>query len=411
LQATKFISHIANPEKLDADSLQDLEKIRSEYPWFAAPHILLCKTHKNENRFSYQALLKKAALYTNDREVLYHFVNTEEVANPTKAKKVKSEPILLREEKETSVEEIKTREPKEVPIADVEAKKPKEKVVEVKKIETKAEPEIVEKEKKDPVQVELKEKKPTKRPPEDDQETVLEAKVEAETPEEIVPQETKEVTPPESKKVESESESKQGYNPLEALLEYVTDDNEEPTEHEIIPYSAYDPEKELQKLIDKKAKSTAKSDVSLAKTEDLGSSKDVSAEDEHSFLAWLDDLSEPEPEPKKSAIKEEVPERQKKNKTSQQGDPQKLLDQFITNRPSMRRMKKEFYSPQNMAVKSIQNNDGLVSETLAELHLKQENPLKAIEIYEQLKLQNPKNIAYFAARIQKIQNQIEKEND
>ena len=219
------------------------------------------------------------------------------------------------------------------------------------------------------------------------------------------------------------------------MRQFVKDDAEDADDihHDLIPPSVYDPEKELLKLIDSESvkddeeEVEEKLDKSVSVIDKVKDEKLEETESEHihGFLDWLDDISPGEEEieaeenelelDKKSAEKLQAkdlePEVSKHEKDVKAPDPQNLLDEFIKNRPTMRRMKKDFYSPQNMAKKSLRTDFGLVSETLARLHLKQGRPAEAIEIYKQLKLQNPKNIAYFAARIEEIQEQIEKEND
>jgi tetratricopeptide (TPR) repeat protein len=59
-----------------------------------------------------------------------------------------------------------------------------------------------------------------------------------------------------------------------------------------------------------------------------------------------------------------------------------------------------------MAINSIDKQDILVSESLAEIHIKQGKYEKAIEIYRKLSLQNPEKKTYFAGKI----NQLNKEN-
>lgn len=59
-----------------------------------------------------------------------------------------------------------------------------------------------------------------------------------------------------------------------------------------------------------------------------------------------------------------------------------------------------------MAINSIDREDIMVSEPLAEIHAKQGRFDKAIEIYRKLSLQNPEKKTYFAAKI----NQLNKEN-
>ena len=55
-----------------------------------------------------------------------------------------------------------------------------------------------------------------------------------------------------------------------------------------------------------------------------------------------------------------------------------------------------------MAVNSIASEDGLASESLADIYLKQGKYDKAIEMYRKLSLRNPKKNAYFALKIEEI---------
>lgn len=55
-----------------------------------------------------------------------------------------------------------------------------------------------------------------------------------------------------------------------------------------------------------------------------------------------------------------------------------------------------------MAVNSITKEDGLASEPLAEIYIKQGKPDKAIDIYRKLSLRNPQKSAYFALKIEGI---------
>ena len=59
-----------------------------------------------------------------------------------------------------------------------------------------------------------------------------------------------------------------------------------------------------------------------------------------------------------------------------------------------------------MAINSIDREEIMVSESLAEIHVKQGRFDKAIEIYRKLSLQNPEKKTYFAAKI----NHLNKEN-
>ena len=79
-----------------------------------------------------------------------------------------------------------------------------------------------------------------------------------------------------------------------------------------------------------------------------------------------------------------------------------LINEFITNQPKIK-PKKEFYSPENMAKKSLIDNENIVTETLAKVYADQGNISKAKSIYEQLILKFPEKKSYFASLIKNLQ--------
>ena len=79
-----------------------------------------------------------------------------------------------------------------------------------------------------------------------------------------------------------------------------------------------------------------------------------------------------------------------------------LIDKFLTNQPRIV-PKKEFFSPINMARKSVEEDTTIVSETLANLYVQQGHYSKALKAFEQLSLKFPKKSTYFAARIHQIE--------
>lgn len=99
------------------------------------------------------------------------------------------------------------------------------------------------------------------------------------------------------------------------------------------------------------------------------------------FYDWL---SKPKEEPKKKLKYEH------------------LIDKFLTDQPRIV-PKKEFYSPVNMARKSVEEDETIVSETLANLYVQQGHYTKATKAFHQLILKFPKKRTYFAARIYEIE--------
>ncbi|MDG5800439.1 hypothetical protein QA597_08725 [Marinilabiliaceae bacterium ANBcel2] len=58
---------------------------------------------------------------------------------------------------------------------------------------------------------------------------------------------------------------------------------------------------------------------------------------------------------------------------------------------------------EDKAAPSLQENDDLMTETLADIYIKQNNFLKAIEIFERLRLKYPEKNIYFARRIKELE--------
>lgn len=79
-----------------------------------------------------------------------------------------------------------------------------------------------------------------------------------------------------------------------------------------------------------------------------------------------------------------------------------LIEKFIKEEPSISRPKPDFFDPVKVALSSREDQPGLVTETLARVHIQQGNIDKAIEIYRKLSLNFPEKSAYFAAQIEKL---------
>ncbi len=79
-----------------------------------------------------------------------------------------------------------------------------------------------------------------------------------------------------------------------------------------------------------------------------------------------------------------------------------LIDKFIREEPRISPSKSTFYSPSNMAKKSILEPDDLVTETLANIYAQQGNFKKAISFYQKLSLKFPEKSRYFAALIEEL---------
>ena len=110
------------------------------------------------------------------------------------------------------------------------------------------------------------------------------------------------------------------------------------------------------------------------------------------FYTWLKD-------PKRK----EAPAPPRQSETKQTDD---LIQRFLKTNPSISRPKKEFFNPLNVAKKSEQMDETLVTETLAHIYWKQGNLKAALQAFERLMLKFPEKRPYFAGLIQKIRNEL-----
>ncbi|MDG1475991.1 MAG: hypothetical protein P8Q14_02490 [Vicingaceae bacterium] len=152
-------------------------------------------------------------------------------------------------------------------------------------------------------------------------------------------------------------------------------------------------------ILEKEYLTTAISSTILMESEDVVNEEKEAVIDEidlfdenvtHSFSSWLKHYN---------GEGQEVSLKNKKEQT------QDLIDRFIQEDPRIKPEKTEFYSPTNMARLSV-TDDGVVSETLAVIHVDQGNFQEAISTYEKLMLKNPKKSSYFAAQIKILKQKI-----
>ncbi len=81
---------------------------------------------------------------------------------------------------------------------------------------------------------------------------------------------------------------------------------------------------------------------------------------------------------------------------------EEIIEKFLREEPHISKPKSEFFNPSESALRSSQDEEAIVSETLAKLYSKQGNTAKAIRIYEKLNLLFPEKSSYFAAQIEKL---------
>ena len=104
---------------------------------------------------------------------------------------------------------------------------------------------------------------------------------------------------------------------------------------------------------------------------------------------------------------QEQPEKTKQKPKEQNHKSQvELIEKFIQNEPRFDKKKGVIedneYIQEDLATKHLKSKDEFITETLAELLMKQQKYARAIDIYEKLSLKFPEKRTYCASQIQKI---------
>ncbi|HLW08330.1 MAG TPA: hypothetical protein VKY45_12295 [Marinilabiliaceae bacterium] len=127
----------------------------------------------------------------------------------------------------------------------------------------------------------------------------------------------------------------------------------------------------------------------------------ASINEARSFSEWLNILKQDNAFAKSS--NEQVEEKPVKKKKD-------LIDSFL-EQSSAKRIRLEATSEESVenvdiSLGSVQEHDDLMTETLANIYIKQKQFLKAIDVFHRLSLKYPEKSIYFARRIKELEDQI-----
>jgi hypothetical protein len=129
---------------------------------------------------------------------------------------------------------------------------------------------------------------------------------------------------------------------------------------------------------------------------------EIKPDESRSFSDWLNVLKQ-QPKVVLSEIKEDDFPEDKNKKMS-------LIDSFLQKAPKgkIKPLSKEATMTKNVDIsaKSLEERDDLMTETLADIYIKQKHFFKAIEILERLSLKYPEKNIYFVRRIKELEEQI-----
>ncbi len=389
MNKTEFIQLIQNPEQLAASHVAALKQMVIDFPYNTHARVLLAKALFNERHYDYDKFLKKTALAVPDRDVLYHYLHNitpqwqlpqqHVVVTPPRPVISTSSNNVVKEEEmpiESSISE-----PEEIQeVIALEIDEPK-----VEKVVTLVEEDVEVQQTKEELDVDLAISTLL-------EETHVTAPI-------IEVTKVEEITPTETITLVDDVE------PQHVVEETVTfDENEEDEELSFVEW--------LQCKNNPKVKTESKIVDGVkpeVKPQEVAATKEEKVEKAAEIIQELVAVNKPDdekivtPTSTVEVTKEEIEQAVAKSNIN---DFQNILDKFIKENPSISRPKAEFFNPVNMARQSVEEDEELVTETLANLYYKQGNHKKAIRAYEKLCLLYPSKMSYFASLIQKIKTEI-----
>ena len=399
-----------NLESLDAGTVQDLIEMTKRFPYFAWPFVLLAKQYQQKQDFRAEALMHQAALRVHDRSWLYTFSHASKpaIAHPTQplAESKITTPTLVEALSDNSTTETQTpviepigKTESIIPVAEPTAKVATEIPTPVEALSetstTEKQIPVVEPTGKTETIIPVVEptvKVATEIP------TPIEALSETSTTEIQIPVvepigKTESIIPVAEPTVKVATEIPTPITPLPVARPFVSDPKRVQLKNERPPL--FTPERgqvyDLERIFSEKQPVEQEPHKGKASTD---------------FYAWLN-TAPPKAIPPNviAAEPKQVPLPEIPESIAQQ---KSIIENFLINKPSISRPKQEFFKPEKAQKKGEILSGAIVTETLARIYLKQDNPQKAIWAYQQLQLKFPEKKTYFANLISQIETEQNK---
>jgi tetratricopeptide (TPR) repeat protein len=387
------LNHIATyPSEITADDARELDELTRNFPYFTLPYVLLSKYYSNTNDYRFEELLHKTALRVSDREWLQQFIKgsivATEVAEVSNSLNVEAPEV---DEIATSGQEIidlisetisdspvlEHGEEKSIPFESQDVKVA-ESPTQALEIEAKTE-ELIAVEDGDM----------------DDftfggMTRIIEIDTDDKTYAEAEDEVFEEIGSFDDMGAEKSSEdaNETANLPEFQLRELMVEPHLESDTHEFELQETQKPDNESIS----KTRAKVNYGGSVYSIEDYYPSLD-STEKPVDFFGWLSNPAFTTSDPTEDKIIPTVD-----HKTE-------LIAQFIKNNPSISTPKADFFNATEVAKKSDNLPQGLVTETLASVYMQQGNYSGAIRIYENLILKIPQKSTYFAALIEKLKKE------
>jgi hypothetical protein len=138
-------------------------------------------------------------------------------------------------------------------------------------------------------------------------------------------------------------------------------------------------------------------ETKIESSEKATSITNITTTERYSFVVWLDRIQD-QPPPETMGTTS--------GQSSRPGGNIDLIDKFLDSNPRIISSPEAEEEQEDISIQSVTEDEGLITDTLAQIYIKQGFYSKAIFAYEKLSLKFPEKSRYFASQIEKIKKII-----